>query len=238
MSNTQPRILLVEDEQSLREALKLNLELEGYALETADNGTKAVQLFNSAYFDLIILDIMLPEMDGISVCESIRLKNDSIPILFLSAKSTPADRVMGLKKGGDDYLTKPFNLEELLLRVDKLLSKSERMNQKTPVPDEYIFGENKIDFHAYQATVKGGEVIMLTKKEVLLLKLLIENAGEVVTREHILQTAWGYDVYPNTRTIDNFILNFRKYFEKDSKEPIHFFSVRGVGYRFVVGQKV
>jgi two-component system alkaline phosphatase synthesis response regulator PhoP len=230
--SSQQKILLVEDEQSLREALKLNLELEGYQVETADTGTKAVMTFSNEYFDLIILDIMLPEMDGIAVCESIRLKNDTIPILFLSAKSTPADRVAGLKKGGDDYLTKPFNLEELLLRVNKLLKKSEKILHKDEVATVYSFGENKINFQSYVASCWNGDNITLTKKEVLLLKLLIENKGEVVTREHILQTAWGYDVYPNTRTIDNFILNFRKYFEKDNKSPIHFFSVRGVGYKF------
>jgi two-component system, OmpR family, alkaline phosphatase synthesis response regulator PhoP len=233
MSN-QSRILLVEDEQSLREALKLNLELEDYQVETAVTGTKAVSMFNTEHFDLIILDIMLPEMDGIAVCESIRLKNDTVPILFLSAKSTPADRVAGLKKGGDDYLTKPFNLEELLLRVNLLLNKSTKMNQKETIPEVYTFGGNKIDFHAYTAITHDGTNVTLTKKEVLLLKLLLENKNEVVTREHILQTAWGYDVYPNTRTIDNFILNFRKYFEIDSKEPKHFFSVRGVGYKFVI----
>jgi two-component system, OmpR family, alkaline phosphatase synthesis response regulator PhoP len=230
--SSQQRILLVEDEQSLREALKLNLELEGYQVVTADTGTKAVHTYNSEHFDLVLLDIMLPEMDGLAVCESIRLKDDRIPILFLSAKSTPADRVAGLKRGGDDYLVKPFNLEELLLRVNILLSKSNKINAKEPVADIYHFGGNQIDFHGYIATTFTGEKITLTKKEVLLLKLLIENKREVVTREHILQTAWGYDVYPNTRTIDNFILNFRKYFEKDSKEPIHFFSVRGVGYKF------
>jgi two-component system, OmpR family, alkaline phosphatase synthesis response regulator PhoP len=230
--NTNERILLVEDEKSLREALKLNLELEGYDVTTADTGTKAIHAFNSEFFDLIILDIMLPEMDGITVCESIRLKNDSIPILFLSARNTPADRVLGLKKGGDDYLTKPFNLEELLLRVQKLIVKSEKIHTKMPVNDHYTFGNNTLDFSAYQATTFDDKAITLTKKEVLFLKLLIENKNEVVTREHILQTAWGYDVYPNTRTIDNFILNFRKYFEADSKEPKHFHSVRGVGYRF------
>jgi two-component system, OmpR family, alkaline phosphatase synthesis response regulator PhoP len=175
---------------------------------------------------------MLPEMDGITVCESVRLKNDEVPILFLSAKNSPADRVLGLKKGGDDYLTKPFNLEELLLRVNKLLRKSEKINTKQPIEDIYEFGNNKIDFHAYTAITHKNTPVALTKKECLLLKLLVENKGEVVTREHILQTAWGYDVYPNTRTIDNFILNFRKYFEKDNSNPMHFHSVRGVGYRF------
>jgi two-component system, OmpR family, alkaline phosphatase synthesis response regulator PhoP len=226
------RILLVEDEASLREALKINLELEDYAVETAETGTQAIHKFNAEYFDLIILDIMLPEMDGIMVCEAIRLKNDKIPILFLSAKSSASDRVLGLKKGGDDYLVKPFNIEELFLRVFKLLQKSDKIMHRTVVGDKYLFGGNVIDFHAYQAVTHRQEQITLTKKETLLLKLLIENKGEVVTREHILQSAWGYDVYPNTRTIDNFILNFRKYFEQDSKEPKHFYSVRGVGYRF------
>ncbi len=231
---SKQNILLVEDEQSLREALKLNLELEGYQVSVADTGTKAVQMFNGAHFNLIILDIMLPELDGITVCESIRLKNDEVPILFLSAKNTPADRVLGLKKGGDDYISKPFNLEELCLRVNKLLVKSERIQHKETNLDNYIFGGNNIDFHAYTAITHSGESVSLTKKECLLLKLLIENKGDVVSREHILQTAWGYDVYPNTRTIDNFILNFRKYFEVDSANPKHFHSVRGVGYRFDV----
>jgi two-component system, OmpR family, alkaline phosphatase synthesis response regulator PhoP len=230
--NTQARILIVEDEPNLREALKLNLELECYTVVTADTGTKAVHTFNSEHFDLIVLDIMLPELDGLGVCESIRLKNDSIPILFLSAKSTAQDRILGLKKGGDDYLVKPFNLEELLLRIGKLLNKSDRINNRKPVDELYVFGGNRIDFHGYNCVTHTGQQLDLTKKEVLLLKLLIENKGEVVTREHILQAAWGYDVYPNTRTIDNFVLNFRKYFEKDTKEPQHFHSIRGVGYKF------
>jgi two-component system, OmpR family, alkaline phosphatase synthesis response regulator PhoP len=234
MSNaTKHRILLAEDEASLREALKLNLELENYSVETAETGTQAVHKFNAEHFDLIIMDVMMPEMDGIVACEAIRLKNDKIPILFLSAKGSASDRVLGLKKGGDDYLVKPFNIEELLLRIRKLVDKSDRLHHRTVLSDKYLFGGNTIDFHAYQAVNHKAESITLTKKETLLLKLLIENKNEVVTREHILQSAWGYDVYPNTRTIDNFILNFRKYFEHDSKEPKHFHSVRGVGYRFV-----
>jgi two-component system, OmpR family, alkaline phosphatase synthesis response regulator PhoP len=228
----QERILLVEDEQSLRDALKLNLELENYHITTATNGVEAVKLFNSEYFNMIILDIMMPEMDGIAVCESIRLVDATIPILFLSAKGNADDRILGLKKGGDDYIAKPFNLEELLLRVNKLLEKSKQITSRHPVSDTYVFGGNTIDFNAYMATTHTGNRTTLTKKETLLLKLLIDNKGEVVTREHILQTAWGYEVYPNTRTIDNFVLNFRKYFEQDSKNPKHFFSVRGVGYRF------
>jgi len=225
-------ILLVEDEENLLEALKLNLELEGYEVSGVTDGVEALKAVENEYFDLIILDVMLPELDGISVCESIRLQGNEIPILILSAKNSSADRVLGLKKGADDYLTKPFNLEELLLRVNKLIHKSNRISQKEPVADEYKFGGNTINFKALQSTSKEGETIRLTKKEMMLLKLLIENKNEVVPREKILQTVWGYNVYPTTRTIDNFILSFRKYFEEDSRNPKYFHSVRGVGYKF------
>lgn len=232
MADKKLSILLVEDEENLQEALKLNLELEGYEVTSSYDGAHAVKAFQGEHFDLIILDVMLPEMDGISVCETIRLTNPSIPILILSAKNSSADRVLGLKKGADDYLTKPFNLEELLLRVNKLLRKSEQMAARSPLPDVYSFGENKIDFKALEGTNKAQEKILLSKKEAMLLKLLIENKNEVVPREKILQTVWGYNVYPTTRTIDNFILSFRKYFEEDSRHPQHFHSVRGIGYKF------
>jgi two-component system alkaline phosphatase synthesis response regulator PhoP len=225
-------ILLVEDEENLQEALKLNLELEGYEITGAYDGAEALSAVQKEHFDLIILDVMLPEVDGITVCETIRLSNTDIPILILSAKNSSADRVLGLKKGADDYLTKPFNLEELLIRVNNLIKKSERLSSKQPIPDVYSFGKNKIDFKASEAFTKSGEKVTLTKKEMMLLKLLIENKNEVVTREKILQVVWGYNVYPTTRTIDNFILNFRKYFEDDSRDPEYFHSVRGVGYKF------
>lgn len=225
-------ILLVEDEENLQEALKLNLELESYEVVAASDGVQALELLEREHFDLMILDVMLPELDGISVCERVRLENNDIPILILSAKNTSADRVNGLKKGADDYLTKPFNLEELLLRVHKLLEKSDRLAQRTPVRQEYQFGNNRIDFKAQQGIGKDGTPIELTRKEVMLLKLLIEHKNEVVTREKILQAVWGYNVYPTTRTIDNFILNFRKYFEEDSRNPRYFHSVRGIGYKF------
>lgn len=225
-------ILLVEDEENLQEALKLNLELENYEVSCAGDGPSALKMVDQEYFDLIILDIMLPEIDGISVCETIRLKNTQVPILMLSARSSSADRVMGLKKGADDYLTKPFNLEELLLRVEKLIEKNKKLQHKTTIDDQYSFGGNTIDFKAQQAVNRAGKVIQLSKKEVMLLKLLIENKNEVVSRERILQAVWGYQVFPTTRTIDNFILNFRKYFEEDSREPRYFHSARSVGYRF------
>ena len=224
--------MLVEDEENLHEALKLNLELEGYEISSAFDGAAALNAFNKEYFDLIILDVMLPEMDGINVTETIRLKNNEVPILILSAKNSSADRVLGLKKGADDYLTKPFNLEELLLRINKLIEKNKKIQDKETVGNTYTFGKNTIDFKAQEATTFNEQKIQLSKKEVMLLKLLIENKNEVVPREKILQSVWGYNVYPTTRTIDNFILSFRKYFEEDSRNPIYFHSVRGVGYKY------
>ena len=228
----RPTVLIAEDEESLREALKLNLELEGYDVATVDNGPGVLKMVKSEYFDLIILDIMLPETDGITICETIRLQHNDVPILFLSARNTGADRVEGLKKGGDDYMTKPFNLEELLLRVDKLITKNKRIKDPQGVPDSYEFAGCKIDFAAHTCLDKDGVEQELSKKEAALLKLLIEHEGDVVSREQILQLVWGYNVYPTTRTIDNFILNFRKFFELDSRNPKHFHSIRGIGYRF------
>ena len=225
-------ILLVEDEEHLQETLKLNLELEGYEVTIAADGITALKTIQQEHFELLILDVMIPELDGIAVCETIRLTNNELPILILSAKNSSEDRVLGLKKGADDYLTKPFNLEELLLRVDKLLKKSEQLSGRPATLDVFIFGNNKIDFSAQEVTLKNGSKVTLTKKELMLLKLLIENKNTAVTREKILQSVWGYQVYPTTRTIDNFILTFRKYFEPDSRNPRYFHSVRGVGYKF------
>jgi two-component system alkaline phosphatase synthesis response regulator PhoP len=225
-------ILLVEDEENLHDTLRLNLELDGYEVTSAYNGTEAIKAFHQEYFDLIIMDVMLPEMDGISVTESIRLHNNDVPILMLSAKNSAQDKITGLKTGADDYITKPFNLEELLLRINKLISKNKRIQDRESIGDQYQFGGNSIDFKAQQATTHQGETISLSKKEVMLLKLLIEHKNEVVPREKILQTVWGYHVYPTTRTIDNFILNFRKYFEPDTRNPKFFHSARGVGYKY------
>ncbi len=225
------RVLVVEDEESIREALVLNLEMENYAVSIAIDGEEAIRQFRQNRFDLIVLDVMLPKIDGFQVCQTIRLENNRVPILFLTAKNTAQDRIQGLKLGGDDYLPKPFNLEEFLLRIEKLLARSS--NSMTSGLDSYAFGGHKIDFTTYQASLSDGSSKELSKKEAMLLKLMIERQGEVVSREMILESIWGYDAYPSTRTIDNFILAFRKYFEKDPKSPVYFHSVRGVGYRFV-----
>lgn len=228
----QYHILLVEDEEHLQEALQLNLQMEGYDVTIAGDGAKALSWVAQAHFDLIIMDVMLPEIDGISVTETIRLTNREVPILMLSARDSSDYRITGLRKGADDYLTKPFHLEELLLRIGKLIEKNTKQKQVTSFPEKLEFGGNVLDFSLRQAITFRGETLQLTKKEWLLLRLLLENKGEVVAREKILQMVWGYQVYPNTRTIDNFILNFRKYFEEDSKQPRYFHSVRGIGYRF------
>ncbi len=225
-------ILLVEDEENLQEALKLNLELEGYEVTCAGDGTEALKRIAEEYFDLIIMDVMLPEIDGIAVTENVRLNNNDVPILMVSAKGSSAEKVLGLKKGADDYITKPFNLEELLLRVKKLINKNKRLQDKETIGDHYQFGKNTIDFKAQSATNYQGKIIELSRKEAMLLKLLLENKNDVVPREKILQAVWGYNVYPTTRTVDNFILSFRKYFEEDSRNPRYFHSIRGVGYKF------
>jgi two-component system alkaline phosphatase synthesis response regulator PhoP len=223
------RILLVEDEETIRDVVKLNLELEGYEVVAAPDGKKALKKFAEEYYDLIVLDLMLPEVDGLQVCEQIRLTNSEIPILMVTAKDQPIDRVAGLKRGADDYMTKPFLLEELLLRVEKLIQRTSKSPENAP--DIFEFGNNKINFLTYEAVGVNGK-LLLTKKETMLLKLLVERRNEVVSRSHILQIAWGYEVYPSTRTIDNFILSFRKYFEEDPKTPRYFHSIRGVGYKF------
>lgn len=224
------RILLVEDEENIRDVVKLNLELEHYEVVVAVNGREALKAAAEQHFDLVLLDVMLPELDGFQVCEQIRLNNRVVPILFLTAKDTAADRIAGLRRGGDDYLTKPFHLEELLLRVQKLIQRTSKSPEN--LPDIYEFDQNRINFATYEA-IGNGENILLTKKEAMLLKLLIDRKNEVVSRQQILQSVWGYDVYPSTRTIDNFILSFRKYFEKDPHNPVRFLSIRGVGYKFV-----
>jgi two-component system, OmpR family, alkaline phosphatase synthesis response regulator PhoP len=225
------RIFLVEDEASIRAALKLNLELEGYEVVCTDDGKKVLKMFKGQHFDIILLDIMLPEISGLDLCEQIRLINLDIPIIFLTAKDTTGDKVLGLRKGADDYITKPFNLEELLLRIKILLKRSQN-NTSTSI-DSFEFGRNSANFKTFEAIGQKGE-FKLTKKEAMLLKMLIEHRGEVVSRQQILQNVWGYDVYPSTRTIDNFILSFRKYFEENPKIPNFFHSVRGVGYKFVL----
>lgn len=225
------RILLVEDEEHLRDTIKLNLELEGYSVVAVADGLEALNTIRESRFNLVILDIMIPNINGLDVCERIRLENRDTPVLIVSAKNTSEDRVKGLKIGANDYLTKPFNLEELLLRVSILIKTGLKGTESEKELYKYRFGDNEIDFSTFTVTTAKGS-FQITKRETMLLKLLIEKKNQVVSREQILEKVWGYDVFPSTRTIDNFILAFRKYFEADPKNPIHFHSVRSVGYKF------
>ena len=226
------RILLIEDEIKTLHSLRQGLEEQGWTVNTATDGETGFRLASQQDYDVVISDITMPGLSGLEMCHALRKNGLETPILLLTALGDTDDKVTGFEAGADDYLTKPFNLEELLLRVNKLIRKSGQIHGIKTVADEYRFGKNKIDFKGLQATNKKGELIELTKKEAMLLKLLIENRNEVVPREKILQSVWGYNVYPTTRTIDNFILNFRKYFEDDSRNPAYFHSVRGVGYKF------
>ena len=223
------RILLAEDEESLMDAIKLNLELEGYEVIGTGNGIETLSTYKHQHFDLIILDVMMPGIDGFKVCEQIRLSDQTTPIIFLTAKDTTDDRIHGLKIGADDYINKPFSLEELLLRVKNVLKRNHPLLKESI--HQYEFDKFWINFKDYKAKGLNG-IIDLTKKEVMLLKLLVERRNEVVSRQEILQAVWGYDVFPSTRTIDNFILFLRKYFEENPRKPKFFKSVRGVGYKF------
>ncbi len=224
------RILLVEDEASLRSTLKMNFELEGYGVTLATTGPEALERLRGARFDLVIMDVMLPGVDGYTVVETVRLEGDTTPVLFLTARNAPADRVRGLR-AGDDHLGKPFDLEELLLRIAKLVRRH-ATGEPSAGAITFSFDGNDLDFAKYEARSFDGTLRTLSQREALLLKLLVDKAGNVVSREEILQKVWGYNVFPTTRTVDNFIVAFRKYFERDPREPQHFHSIRGVGYKF------
>jgi len=230
------RILLVEDEVHLCDVIRLNLDLEGYDVTSVYDGKSALVEVDNKRFDLVQLDIMLPEIDGFKVCESIRLRNMNVPILIISAKGGSQDKIQGLKLGADDYLAKPFNLEELLLWVKNLLKRADQVGAPLDL-GEYKFGNNIVNFLSYQIGTSRGLDKLLSKREIMLLRLLIERRNSVVSREQILESVWGYDVYPSTRTIDNYILAFRKYFEDDPRSPKYFVSIRGIGYKFCNGSQ-
>lgn len=230
MEERRKRLLLVEDEETLRSSLRLNFELEGYDVTTASRGAEALERLRGARFDGVVLDVMLPDVDGFTICETMRLEGNQTPVLFLTARTMPQERIRALRSG-DDHLGKPFELEELLLRVGKLVRKGE-VQAGTALPAQRAFGGNEVDFDSFIIHGQRGLVKRLTQREIMLLRLLMEKENDVVSREEILQKVWGYDVFPTTRTIDNFIVAFRKYFEPDPRVPRHFHSVRGVGYSF------
>jgi DNA-binding response OmpR family regulator len=235
MENSKKRILIIEDDRHIAEGIQLNLTLQGYEVVLASDGVSGLNKWKEIGPDLVILDIMLPGIDGLSILQSIRLEDDRLPILILSAKGDPDDRIKGLAFGVDDYLAKPFNLEELLLRIERLI-KRVGWNQVDGAPvltsfDTYRFGDNHIDFRSGTARCRMG-VISLTEQESKVLKLFIANRGKPLSREKLLQIGWGYSRKTTTRTVDNFIVRFRKYFESNPRNPIYFKSLRAVGYIF------
>lgn len=225
-------ILIVEDEEHLAEALAHNLQFEGYTTTVAYDGEDGLKAAQSMSFDLILLDIMMPKLDGLEVCRRIRSSGSRVPILFLTARSSDADRLLGLKVGADDYIPKPFLLEELILRIQGIFRRQEWYSAAPEEREVLEFGGNRVNFLTYEATT-GDRTIRLTEKECMLMRLLAERAGQVVPREEILERVWGYRFSTSSRTIDNFIVRLRRYFEPDPKNPRYIESVRGVGYRFV-----
>jgi DNA-binding response OmpR family regulator len=235
MDVNQKCILIIEDDHHIAEGLQLNLTLQGYEVVIAGDGVAGLNKWKEIGPDLVILDIMLPGIDGLSILQNIRLEDERLPILILSAKGDPDDRIKGLAFGVDDYLAKPFNLEELLLRVERLLKRGQwvRENNAPPLSSThtYAFGGNTIDFSTNAASCQQGE-ITLTEQESKVLRLFVANRGKPLSRDQLLQIGWGYTRRTSTRTVDNFIVRFRRYFEPDPKHPVYFKSLRSVGYLF------
>ena len=228
-----PRILVVEDERNLAKGIAENLEAEGYCAEIAGDGLTGLEKILEGQYSLVLLDVMLPGLDGFTVCERVREKDNETPILFLTAKGGTDDRIRGLEAGGDDYLAKPFHLRELLLRIKTILRRWEWYEEGPSAKEPIRFGDNEFDLTTFQARAWDGTKHTLTHKEALILKALAESPGEVISREDLLDKVWGYEVFPSSRTIDNFVLRLRKRFEPDPENPCYFHTVRGVGYRFV-----
>ncbi|MCP4751691.1 MAG: response regulator transcription factor [Proteobacteria bacterium] len=238
-NSIEKRILLVEDDEHIAEGLKLNLTIQGYEVRIALDGSAGLREWKSWQPDLIVLDLMLPVIDGVSVLRNIRLEDERIPILVLSAKGASGDKVECFSYGVDDYLQKPFNLDEFLLRVERLLTRVSWNRESADAGADsvsfpvgiYDFGKNRIDFSTSIAHCNNGKV-SLTEQEVKLLKLFISNRGKPLSRKKLLEIGWGYTGNTETRTVDNFIVRLRKYFEDNPKQPEYFKSIRSVGYMF------
>ncbi|MBC7695102.1 MAG: response regulator transcription factor [Burkholderiales bacterium] len=225
------KVFIIEDEKALLETLKLNLELERYHVETCSSGDLALAQIKTYNPDLILLDIMLPVLNGIEIYKQLKDQEIATPVIFLTAKNNVHDKIEGLKLGADDYITKPFDLEELLLRIHNVLKRNNPQKQDLTL---FRFDNCEINFSTFQVLTVNGKREDLSKREIALLKLLVDNVNNVVSRDEILDKLWNKDENPSSRTIDNYILNFRKLFEINQKDPIHFQSIRSVGYKFCV----
>jgi two-component system alkaline phosphatase synthesis response regulator PhoP len=224
------RLIVVEDEAHLAEVIADNLELEGWSVDVVGEGPAALARIRDQQPDLVLLDVMLPGMDGFTVCETLRKEGNDVPILFLTARAGQGDRLHGLELGGDDYLGKPFELRELILRVRAILRRTEWFRAPSPAGDVLLLGEARVDFRAYTAALQG-RTLELSPKETMILRCLAERPGEVVSRAEILDRVWGYDAFPTSRTIDNFIVRLRRLLEPDPRNPRYIHTVRGTGYR-------
>lgn len=224
-------IHIIEDELSLASTLKLNLELEQYKTIVSHTGNNALADFekHKQHINLVILDVMLPDINGYEICKILKQKSPLTPIIFLTAKNQTINKIEGLKLGADDYITKPFDLEELLLRVSNLIKRTQKQTDNV-----FIFSGGKINFQTFEITEISGALRTISKREIGLLQLLTQNANKVISRDEIIEKLWDINENASSRTIDNFILNFRKWFEKNPKEPLYFHSIRGVGYKFTL----
>lgn len=234
-SDRATRLLVVEDERHLSAGLKLNLELEGFEVDIAETSRQAGQfLVRPHAYATIILDVMLPDLDGFELCKRLRDSGNYTPVIMLTARSSPDDRVRGLEVGADDYLVKPFELTELLARVRSLIRRQAWATGpagESSASSILQFGNARVDFDSQEVTVNG-EPVSLTRLELDLVRYFAENPERVLSREELMEKVWLLRNYPNTRTVDNFVLRLRKHFEPDPARPIHFLSVRGSGYRF------
>jgi len=223
------KILVIEDEPQMRLGLRDNLELEGYEVETAADGDEGLLKAGTFGPDLVILDVMLPKKNGFDVCRDLRSKSNSTPIVMLTARSAETDKVLGLELGADDYVTKPFSITELLARVRAVLRRS---GVQKPAADVIRIGDIEIDFKLHQAR-RGKQRLEFTAREFDLLRYFVLHTGQVVTREQILNEVWGYEEFPTTRTIDNFVAKLRQKIEKAPHAPEHILTIHGSGYKFV-----
>ena len=224
-------LLLVEDDLNLADGLIMNLEAEGLQVVHVAGGNQVMEEFEKGMFDLVLMDIMLPGVDGLTLCRRIRDEGHTLPILFLTARDQTDQKVEGLLAGGDDYITKPFDMAELLARIQGIFRRQAWLAAEGSTSDVYEWDGRRVNFRTYEAEGPGGK-FKLTRKEVMVVKYLVEREGEVVSRDQLLDAVWGYHIYPTNRTIDNFILKIRKIFEVDQKSPQFFETIRGVGYRF------
>ncbi|MCB2231082.1 response regulator transcription factor [bacterium] len=224
-------ILLVEDDSNLSQGLILNLEAEGYQVVHVDNGNEVMSVFRDGMFDLVLLDIMLPGVDGLTICRQIRADGSTVPVLFLTARDQSDQKVEGLIAGGDDYITKPFDMAELLARLQGIFRRQAWLMAGESSGEVFEFDGRSLNYKTFEARGPGGTV-RLTHKECMVAKYLVEREGEVVSRDQLLDAVWGYHAYPTNRTVDNFILKLRKIFEEDPASPSYFETIRGVGYRF------